>query len=851
MKCYLVSHTHWDREWYLPFESFRARLVDTIDRLLELLNEDPGYYFLLDGQTIILDDYLEIRPERRAELEGYCKAGRLALGPWYVQPDSFLPAAETHVRNLLEGRLAGRSYATPSEVAYTPDSFGHPAQFPQIFKGFDLKLFVYWRGNGNEIDQLPSLFLWQAPDGSYIRAYHMAEGYFNAASLPAETEAAAAYLEQAVRRLAEHDESDQVLLMNGVDHAPPDSNTGPAAESLARHTGWQVKRALLDHFAADLPAGGPMYRGEFCGARVANLLPGVWSARLPLKLRNHRLERLIFGWAEPWAALGHLLGIPAEKAALKKARRLLLQNQAHDSICGCSRDRVHRHMETRYDAAQDLAEETTSRILEHLSGYATVRRFPWSDCLDLAVFNPSPHSRTDVVRFPLQPSPWLEHEGEEERNLEVHPLLQAGLNAPGFAVDGKPARLLTDESEGRIHLLPESPPKIVEFIASHVPAFGWRRFRLEPAGAAPDQVDSGTVIEEGSIAVEADPDDGTFTVRFGKTAFKGICGIEDRGDRGDTYDFDPVGENDYLLKEVTIERREHECGLKNLLVRRVLSLPAGLTPERGRRSENRCNMVLETEACLAAGLPRLDLTVKYENAARDHRLRLLFPTGAPVSQFFAASTFDTVRRQTALPDDQNWVHPAPCTFPHQGFVSANGLTVSAYGLPEAEVTPEGIIAVTIVRAVGWLARHDLLSRPQPAGPAVPTPEAQCQGWIEAKLALFFGLDESAAADADLGLKAVVAQEAPLLKAGFSLLEIEPRQILLSALKPPEEGEGLILRLLNPSDREIKACIKTGFPLNRVIPIRIDENSAEHTLSVKENIIEIPVPPHALRSLLIT
>src|SRR5690606_1619793 len=130
------------------------------------------------------EDYLEVRPERRAALEAACRAGRIAIGPWWVQPDSLLPAGEAHVRNLLEGRRVGDAFGPTSRVAYTPDSFGHPAQLPQLFAGFGLGPFVYWRGNGDELDDLPAEWTWQGPDGSTVLAHHLGEGYFAASGLP-------------------------------------------------------------------------------------------------------------------------------------------------------------------------------------------------------------------------------------------------------------------------------------------------------------------------------------------------------------------------------------------------------------------------------------------------------------------------------------------------------------------------------------------------------------------------------------------------------------------------------------------------------------------------------------------
>ncbi|MEW6271584.1 MAG: alpha-mannosidase, partial [Thermodesulfobacteriota bacterium] len=237
MKVFLVAHTHWDREWYRTFQTFRARLVDAVDRVLELLAEDEGFRFLLDGQTIALEDYLEVRPERRAELAAACRARRIAIGPWWVQPDSLLPSGEAHVRNLLEGRLVGEAFGGTSTVAYTPDSFGHPAQMPQLFRGFGLGPFVYWRGNGDEQDELPAEWLWEAPDGSTVLAHHLGEGYFAASGLPQDPDEAAAFLAGLAQRLGARTRNDAVLLMNGFDHAPPEAHGARAAAALTAATG--------------------------------------------------------------------------------------------------------------------------------------------------------------------------------------------------------------------------------------------------------------------------------------------------------------------------------------------------------------------------------------------------------------------------------------------------------------------------------------------------------------------------------------------------------------------------------------------------------------------------------------
>src|SRR5439155_10520186 len=214
------------------------------------------------------------------------------------------------------------------------------------------------------------------------------------------------------------------------------------------------------------------------------------------------------------------------------------------------------------------------------------------------------------------------------------------------------------------------------------------------------------------------------------------------------------------------------------------------------------------------------------NQARDHRLRLLFPTGAPVATFHAATTFDTAARSTVPVDDHGWVHPAPRTFPHQGWISANGLTVSAPGLPEGEVTPDGTVAVTLLRAVGWLAKLTLSTRPVPAGPGLPTPGGQCPGPLHTRVSLFAGDgDPALVRAAELGLRAVLAGPSPVLSAGTSALAVDG-PVVLSALKPAEYGPGSVVRLLNPGDDQVTATVRFARSPGSVDAVRLDESPAD-------------------------
>ena len=143
----LITHTHWDREWYLSVEQYRFRLVRLFDGLLEILKNEPEYHsFWLDGQTVPVDDYFAVRPEKQTEVEAILRSGRLLIGPWFVQADEFVPAGESCIRNLMLGIERMREFGQNNLIGYLADNFGHPSQMPQILRGFGIDNAVFWRG---------------------------------------------------------------------------------------------------------------------------------------------------------------------------------------------------------------------------------------------------------------------------------------------------------------------------------------------------------------------------------------------------------------------------------------------------------------------------------------------------------------------------------------------------------------------------------------------------------------------------------------------------------------------------------------------------------------------------------
>ena len=373
----VIPHTHWDREWYASFQQFRIRLVHVMDDLLDLLERDPSYtHFNLDGQTIVLTDYLEIRPEKRDLLKKLITGRRLGVGPWYVLPDEFLVSGEALVRNLTFGhRLAGE-FGHVQKVGYIPDTFGHISQLPQILQGFDIPFAMHFRG----LDEgdLKSELWWESPDGSRVLLRHLPVGfgYSNASALADDPIVAAADLNAIAKFETLRAGSSVLLAMNGTDHMPARQDLPLILKTANRDFGNEFifrQVSLEDYFRALVKSLGKKVLQTVYGElrdsnrtpdRDNRLLPHILSSRIYNKMQNERAQTMLERWAEPWSAIAWLGGEEYPEAFLRKSWEWLLQNHPHDSIGGCSLDAVHAQMETRFAWSQEISEEITRERFE-------------------------------------------------------------------------------------------------------------------------------------------------------------------------------------------------------------------------------------------------------------------------------------------------------------------------------------------------------------------------------------------------------------------------------------------------------------------------------------------------------
>lgn len=886
---YVVPHTHWDREWYQPFEVFRARLVRVIDEVLDILAGDPGYRrFTLDGQAIVLEDYLALRPERRALLERFVREGRLRIGPWYVLADEFLVSPEALVRNLALGRAVSEGFGPIMPVGYTPDSFGHISQLPLLARGFGLDSIVFERGVGDEGERLRGEFRWCAADGtSEVFAVHLLGTYSAAAALGhVDWELSDAYdPERAARQVRtvlfgpEGDAPDlpvwlresferlkggiapyathgAVLLLNGSDHLFPQRNLPAIVDDLNRALpGVRVVHADLEEFLAH--ARRPLaelegHRGEFRGSRYQHVLSGVLSSRMYLKQANREAEALLEHYAEPLAALAWLGGAPYPGHLLRHAWRELLQNHPHDSICGCSVDAVHDEMMTRFARVAQVGSTVVDAALASGATQATQ-----ADLLAIGseepaflAFNPLPQPVTATVACTLD----VPSDGERSWGVVDEagaPLPAQAAATRGFAPGG------SDRTIDHVRVL----------VNATLPPLGCATFALrEGAGAAAAETDltldaseGGLVLENAHLRVEIGADGSVvLTGRAAGRAYPLDLRLEDVADAGDTYDFSPLaGDAPRLERTPTAPPSVVERGPARAVVRLAyrLALPERLADDRSARVGS-VTLPVTLDLSLDAAARRLELRLELDNRALDHRLRLVIATGCASDRVWADGHFDVLERPARPPQGEGWFQAPRGTNHQRRFVAVSdgrhGLAVLNRGLPEYEALPAATgvdLAVTLLRCVGWLSRTDLASRPQGAGPSLPTPGAQCPGRHVFELALvpFAGAWD----EGPLLGEARAFAAPPLVRPGIAPWNRErlalDAPLELTALKRADDRGTLVARVYNPTRRTVRGTLRLPVAAAEVHLVDLAERR-QQPLSVDGSAVELTLEPKQVTTL---
>ncbi|MBC1647374.1 alpha-mannosidase [Listeria welshimeri] len=806
-KAHIISHSHWDREWFLPLESLRFRLVTLMDEVEALLDKENGFnHFHMDGQMIMLEDYLAVKPAKKEKMKQLVSEGKLRIGPWYMLQDAFLTSGEANIRNLQYGLEMAEEFGQVEKIGYFPDTFGLYGQVPQLMRqaGFDTVVFgrgVNPTGFNNQVFDSAfaskySEMFWESPDGSKVLGILLANWYSNGNEIPVDKEEAKDFWDKKLADVERFASTDDWLFMNGCDHQPVQIDLAEALE-VARELYPDVD-FIHSHFekyqdavkAGLNPEKLQTVHGELTSQQSDgwSTLANTASSRIYLKQANAKIERLLERLAEPLSVMATEAGVSYPHEYLAFAWKLLMENQIHDSITGCSLDEVHREMEARFEKV----EQTTMAIIQNAAQKITEQIATNDAGIPITVFHAGGMEATRTVELELE----TDAIHFSDMHFELIPDELAKLPEQSFRLetkDGKEIPVIVESLGTRFNYnLPERKFRDsyfarkykLTFVVENLPAVGYETIYAYPVHLEDNntEITQDFQLENRYLKVEVAPN-GTYTILDKQTAVEiaGVGAYEDAGDIGNEYMFKETGDNLRLntLDSTPFIRvlREDELG-KTIEIKHEIEIPVSASkafaeekrrlvwhPDRkSDRSENHTTFRITTELTLNKQDKQLNIRINFVNSVDDHRLRVILPTGKQTETHQAGSVFEVVTR--ANKQVKEWTNPAKDNR-KQGFVASGNMVVASLGLPEYEVSEQGdSIELTLLRAVSEIGDWG----------DFPAYEAECHREITAEFHLIL-TDEP-----DVANTAIPAQVNALLSPVFAIQHTSKKEKVLPETK---------------------------------------------------------------------
>jgi alpha-mannosidase len=820
---HIIPHSHWDREWYMGFDRHRVRLVELFDTLINVMEQHPDYtYYHMDGQFVVIEDYLEIKPHMRERLEALIRADRIQIGPWYVLQDEYLISGEANVRNMLYGiKLCKTLGAEPVMCGYFPDAFGNVSQAPQILRGFGIDNAIFGRGlndlgSDNAVVKQNGItgseLMWQSPDGSEVIGVMFANWYHNAMELPTDPKALRERIKHIVASTSRFATTDHLLGMNGCDHQPVQTNLHEVI-ALANEVQDEVvvKQSNFKDYIAEMRKHKDKFkpvRGEIAGQYTGGgyLLINTASSHIDIKQKNHDTQLMLERIAEPLNSISYLAGDEYRADFFLYAWRMLMQNHPHDSVCTCSCDEVYDEMLTRFAKSFATADEMKLAALDYLA-----RSIDTSAAADrnLIVFSLEPTPTSTVVRTVVD---FPENSGITEIHIK---------DASGNIV------FCTYKFLGRTftYTLPKDsfrkPAFVdrfeVEFLAQLSGGLGYEIYTVHP-GSAPVKttLSAYTAGAENEFYKLTFNKNGTFELENKATGriYSGCNLIEDTRDVGDLYNYRqakddvPVTNTDTAAEISVDSQNDLSVTFK---VKVSIAIDADVT----------------SYIKVTAGVPYPEIRTVIDNRFGNHRVRALFPSDIMTDKVLADGQFDLVERN--ITPWEGWKNPSNtqrCT----AFFAVEGerdcLAVANRGLHEYEVLRDGrnTMAVTLLRCTGEIGDWGVF----------PTPKGQCIGRYELEYApvMYCACDKARGyglAYAFAGQPALAVQtgrHGGTLPASRKYIAYDNGYVRMSALKKAEDSDSLIFRCFNISDKPQATEFTVDPQIMAVYMSRLDETRGE-------------------------
>ncbi|MEZ8930187.1 MULTISPECIES: mannosylglycerate hydrolase [unclassified Vibrio] len=824
-RVHITPHMHWDREWYFTTEESRILLVNNMEEIMNRLESDPEYkYYVLDGQTAVLEDYFAIKPENTERVKALVEAGKLIIGPWYSQTDTMQVSGESIVRNMMYGIRDCMKFGDAMKIGYLPDSFSMSSQLPMIYNGFDITRAMFWRGCSERHGTNKTEFLWQSNDGSEVTAQVLPLGYAIGKYLPQDEEGLRARLDKYFPVLEKPSVTKDILLPNGHDQMPIQKDIFEVMDKLREiYPDREFSMSRYEEVFEKVEAARDQLdtiKGEFNDGKYMRVHRTISSTRMDIKLIHAEIENKIVNILEPLASIAWTLGFEYHHGLIEKMWKESMKNHAHDSIGCCCSDKVHAEILNRYILADDMATN-----LIHFYKRKIVDHMPDREgCDKLAMFNLSPYEREEVVNTTITIRA-QEFSIFDENENPVEYFIQDKRQIDPGKVDRQ-----------IVHYGNYDP--FMEFdiqIKRTVPAMGFTTLHIQgnEKGAVKVAEQKDYLLENEYYRINVN-DNGTLTIFDKETeqVFDQVLRLEDGSDDGDEYDYSPSRQewllySDEFPVETSIDHQGFQS-VANIAFR--MNVPANLAEREERTGQNgfvdaQCQVVLKQ------GSRRIEVRMELDNQADDHRVRVLVPTPFVSETVVADNQFGCITRPTNDPamavwEEEKWKEAPVPVYQLMNFAALEngkaGMAIMSNGLREFEVIASqgdenrDTFALTLFRGIGVLGKEELLLRPgRPSGIKIPTPDSQVRGKLVCEFTLcgFSGnhIDANIMAQARDNVTQIecynkIPYNAMKLNVGeqnlpmsFSLLSKQQAGAVLSVLKKAEDEDALIMRVYNPAE----------------------------------------------------
>ncbi len=914
-RIHIVSYTHWDREFRWEFERTRMRLVDCVDRLLEIMKKKKDYRsFLFDGQVTMLDDYLEIRPEKTDEIKKLAKDGRLELGPWYTLADCAPIQGESVVRNILYGVRKSKEYGHVLKCGYNVFSFGQIAQLPQIYANFGIDTILFYKHMDPKKSKYHE-FIWEAPDGTRAltsrlgrearwnfffaghiplvydkdawhkdwqfkwgelgKVFHTAdpEGYgWFYDILDPETNFKKENLRMAMDRTLKTVEGtaapEAVLFFDGTDFTEPHPLMADMIKALKEEykDEYDVIHSTLKDYLDDIKGllkdrkdlavvKGPMRDGP-----VGAIHTDVFSTHPEIMIENSHAENRILRWAEPLSAISMILGIENYPSTyFEKIWKLMFQSHAHDSMHGLGPKTLAEGEMSRLKQAHVIAQGIERRGLQNLTKEINTSAVTDTEFF-LSVNNPSSFPRSEVVEAYV----------DVPRNVKLNRLVIEDM-------DGKSVQMQEVERHEtragiyhpRSRNMPFYSTKVhLFFLAQNVPALGYKTFKIKwtekneypyphedwdaPQLYALNMISGPNEAENEFIRVKINTN-GTFDVTDKKTGrtYASLNYFLDHGDQGNMWMSSNPG-NDSVINSLNA-RAKISTNINGPLavsftIEQTIQIPAELDWIKHRRSDCMKEIPLTVKLLLKKGSPYLEVETSLTNTARDHYLKVCFPTGLKAEKTWSEGSFSVTEfpvRPTVTGEmrgNELARHPAQLWFDLSD--GRDGLAILSDAAKDYEILENdsnGTMAMGLVRSVRLRIPCDNRLWMEYPGDE----SSQSLGTYSYRYAVMphkatwekAGLYNQSLAFNTPMKACQFGKQKGLLPVENSFLEIEGDNIILSSVKKAEDRNSVMVRFYNPTNDDKDCVIRPGFKFQSAYQTKLSEERLEK-LSMQGNVIRM-------------